>query len=176
MSDSDVAEAMNLSLATTSDVPAIVDLLNLTYRSDVGWTNEHALVGGHRVTFDQVMQIVAGPEADFLIYVQNNCLVSCIRLAVANGVAELGMFAVVPDLQGSGIGSRVIAAAEHYARQNYAASKFVMSVLAPRAELIAYYERRGYQRTGRVMPFPVDENVGSPKVTGLMLEELEKTA
>ena len=29
-------------------------------------------------------------------------------------------------------------------------------------ELIAWYERNGYKKTGKVLPFPVDERYGIP--------------
>jgi len=32
-----------------------------------------------------------------------------------------------------------------------------MTVISSRTELIAYYERRGYRRTGELRPFPVAE-------------------
>jgi hypothetical protein len=45
-----------------------------------------------------------------------------------------------------------------------------------REELIAFYERRGFSRTGEFKPFPVGEpRFGLPKVPGLKFELLEKT-
>jgi hypothetical protein len=36
-------------------------------------------------------------------------------------------------------------------------------VITIREELIAWYEKHGYQKTGRVLPFPVDERYGIPR-------------
>jgi len=52
-------------------------------------------------------------------------------------------------------------------------------VIRQRDELIAWYERRGYRRTGRTEPFPYgDERAGIPKQDDLefvvMEKELEK--
>lgn len=50
-----------------------------------------------------------------------------------------------------------------------------MSVIDVRDELIAFYERRGYRRTGIVKPFPYgDERFGIPLRQDLRFEVLEK--
>ena len=49
-----------------------------------------------------------------------------------------------------------------------------MSILSHRPELLAYYQRRGYQFNGNKMPFPNDGNNGEPKRDDLELLELEK--
>ena len=50
-----------------------------------------------------------------------------------------------------------------------------MTVIDIRDELIAFYERRGYARTGRKKPFPYgDERFGIPKRDDLRFEILEK--
>jgi len=41
-------------------------------------------------------------------------------------------------------------------------------------ELIAFYERRGYRRTGVSKTFPVNPELWMPKVADLRLEILEK--
>ena len=51
-----------------------------------------------------------------------------------------------------------------------------MTVIEQRAELIAWYERRGYQRTGEYRPFPYgDERFGIPRRDDLRFEWLVKT-
>jgi hypothetical protein len=49
-----------------------------------------------------------------------------------------------------------------------------MSVITLRDELIAYYERRGYRRTGQFSPFPTDLHDTRPLVDNLQFETLEK--
>jgi hypothetical protein len=50
-----------------------------------------------------------------------------------------------------------------------------MTVIRQRESLIAWYERRGYQRTGETKPFPYgDESVGRPKVSDLEFAALAK--
>jgi hypothetical protein len=50
-----------------------------------------------------------------------------------------------------------------------------MTVIDLRDELIAFYERRGYHRTGVFKPFPYgDARFGLPKRNDLRFEVLEK--
>ena len=86
----------------------------------------------------------------------------------------LSMLVVKPGLQGSGIGRQLIEVAEMRARETWSSSKMTMSVITIRPELIAYYERRGYRRTGEMKPFVFDEVHGIPRVDGIELEVLEK--
>ncbi len=48
-------------------------------------------------------------------------------------------------------------------------------MISVRRELVAYYERRGYAKTGVSEPFPEnDPRFGLPKVRGLTFVELAK--
>jgi ribosomal protein S18 acetylase RimI-like enzyme len=64
------------------------------------------------------------------------------------------MLSVSPELQGGGLGRTLIAAAEDHARTDWGATAMEMTVIERRAELIAWYERVGYRRTGELRPFP----------------------
>jgi hypothetical protein len=50
-----------------------------------------------------------------------------------------------------------------------------MTVIRQREELVAYYERRGYARTGEGRPFPLDDpRFGIPKRRDLSFVVLAK--
>lgn len=49
----------------------------------------------------------------------------------------------------------------------------IMYVLDVRSELIAYYERGGYTKTGHVEPYPYEADVGFPLVP-IQLIEMKK--
>ena len=54
-------------------------------------------------------------------------------------------------------------------------SRMRMTVISLRKELIEYYERRGYMKTGLAEPFPEnDPRFGLPKIKGLLFVELAK--
>lgn len=64
------------------------------------------------------------------------------------------MLSVHVDGQTNGVGRALLAAAEPVARERWQARTMVLHVVSVRAELLAWYERRGYRRTGRLVPFP----------------------
>jgi ribosomal protein S18 acetylase RimI-like enzyme len=73
------------------------------------------------------------------------------------------MLTVSPELQGGGIGKKLMQAAEDLAKENDI-PKISMTVISVRKELIEYYERRGYKNTGETKPFPMnDPKFGLPK-------------
>jgi ribosomal protein S18 acetylase RimI-like enzyme len=86
-----------------------------------------------------------------------------------------GMFAVDPGEQGSGLGKQVLAEAERIAREEWRCRGMRMTVIVQREELIAWYGRRGYRRTGEYQPFPYgDERFGIPRRDDLRFEVLLK--
>ncbi|WP_367108867.1 GNAT family N-acetyltransferase [uncultured Psychrobacter sp.] len=187
-----------LRQAKADDVSAIEQLLNICYRQDKGWTNEADLVGGIRTTQTELTQTIAAPKHYFFVYPKTTTgtrtgqetgeLLGCIAVEMKDDTgsgrhAYIGMFAVHPDLQGCGVGHVILQAAETFAIRHLSSSeaqsgkqpsRLTMSILSHRPELLAYYERRGYQLNGNKMPFPDDGNNGDPKRQDLMLLELEK--
>jgi ribosomal protein S18 acetylase RimI-like enzyme len=74
------------------------------------------------------------------------------------------MLTIEPTLQASGLGRGLLAAAEEFVHDRWQVSRMVMTVIEQRPELIAWYERRGYRRTGETAPFPYgDPRFGEPK-------------
>jgi ribosomal protein S18 acetylase RimI-like enzyme len=113
-------------------------------------------------------------DSAILLCQQTDQIVGCVHLQKRATAGYLGMFVVAPTLQGSGIGKQFMAAAEGYAQQQWGVSRMTMSVITLRDELIAYYERRGYRRTGEFAPFPTDLLDTTPLVDNLQFETLEK--
>lgn len=64
-------------------------------------------------------------------------------------VASFGQFAVRPDLQGSGLGSRLLDEAESMARAEDV-TELCLNTAEPATELREYYTRRGYRLVGYV--------------------------
>ena len=194
----DKAAKVFLRQADVNDVSALEQLLNLCYRQDEGWTNEADLVGGIRTTADELAGVIANPKHYVFVYPQTDTgerggkeigeLLGCIAVDIKvetgsdkkshSNKAYIGMFAVHPKLQGAGIGNMILQAAETFAerhlKSNNQPTRLTMSILSHRPELLAYYQRRGYQLNGNSMPFPVDGNNGEPKRDDLVLLELEK--
>lgn len=167
--------------ARPADVPAVVGLVESAYRggeSLAGWTSEAELIEGQRTDAAMVAALIAEPGARVLLAEEAGILHVCCELrepGAPGGPAYFGMFAVRPSLQGGGYGRIVLAEAERIARDEFGATVLEMTVIRQRESLIAWYERRGYQRTGETKPFPYgDESVGQPKVSDLEFAALAK--
>ena len=164
--------------ATVDDVDAIVALVESAYRgegSKRGWTTEADMLGGRRTGPDDILACLQRPHSRILLAERDDTLLACAHVAEEDGAGYFGMFSVRPELQGGGIGKLVLAEAERVAREEWALPAMRMTVIDIRDELIGFYERRGYRRTGVTRPFPYgDERFGVPKRDDLRFEVLEK--
>jgi ribosomal protein S18 acetylase RimI-like enzyme len=178
--------------ATHADVPAIVALVTSAYRGEAsraGWTTEADLLDGARIDPDLLRADIGRPRSRVLLAErmppagrEAGCghpsreLVACAHVAAEeDGAGYFGMFAVRPGLQGSGIGHALLAEAERIVREDWTLPRMRMSVIDLRDELIAWYQRRGYRRTGVYKPFPYgDPRFGIPRRDDLRFEVLEK--
>lgn len=164
--------------ATAVDVPALVALVESAYRGDAsraGWTTEADLLEGQRTDPEGVLAVVTDENSRLLVADVDGETVACCHVEHRGTHAYFGMFAVRPTAQGGGLGKLVMAEAESLARGEWGASEMHMTVIRQRDELIAWYERRGYRRTGRMSPFPYgDERFGIPQRDDLEFELLVK--
>lgn len=164
--------------ATAADVPALVELVESAYRGDdsrAGWTTEADLLDGQRTDPDGVLAVVTDESSILLVVERDGEIVACCQLEHRGTHAYFGMFAVRPSLQGAGLGKVIMAEAERVVRAEWDAREMHMTVIRQRDELIAWYERRGYRRTGRMSPFPYgDDRFGIPQRADLEFELLVK--
>lgn len=171
--------------ATAADVDTIVALVESAYRGDAskqGWTTEADLLDGRRTGADDVFASIERPRSCILLAErpltspgQARDLLACAHVAEEDGAGYFGMFSVQPNLQGSGIGKLVLDEAERIVHDEWTLPAMRMTVIDIRDELIAFYERRGYRRTGIIKPFPYgDARFGLPKRDDLRFEVLEK--
>ncbi len=163
---------------TLEEAEFIAKLVNSAYRGDsskAGWTSEADLLDGRRTDLLEIQSLIQdAANSMILLCLQNDEVIGSVLLQIKGAEAYLGMFVVRPDLQGNGIGKQLLSAAERIAQQEWSVSKITMSVITLRPELIAFYQRRGYRRTGEVLPFPDDPAAGIPLVPDLQFEMLEK--
>jgi ribosomal protein S18 acetylase RimI-like enzyme len=183
--DDGVFARMHISPARPADLPDIVELVNSAYRGDSareGWTHEADLLDGQRTDVDSLRRELGGAHPATILCLREGAdgpIAACVfieRMADGNSGAKchLGMLTVRPARQSRGLGRAVLAAAERQAR-DWGAVAVEMTVIHSRDTLIAYYERRGYRRTGESRPFPSDDpRFGRPTCDDLHFVVLEK--
>ena len=167
------------SIADRKDALEITKLVNLAFRGDSsrqGWTTEADILHGQRIDFDRIVEIIETPKncIHLLRQKSNLELVACSHLEILKDHVYLGMLTVNPLLQSRGLGHLILQKAEEQAK-TWGFSKIKMTVIAQRIELIAWYERKGYQKTNERKPFPYgNPRMGIPQRDDLYFEVLEK--
>ena len=166
--------------ARTEDIGAIVALVQSSYRGESGkrgWTTESDMLDGQRTDPAGVGELLRKPRSIVLLAESGGALLACANVEkLDESTAYFGLFAVRPDTQNGGVGRAVMAEAERIAREDFICARMEMTVISIRDELIAWYERRGYRRTGQYSPFPYgDARFGIPRRDDLRFETLVKT-
>jgi ribosomal protein S18 acetylase RimI-like enzyme len=161
---------MSIIAATLTDVPELTALINSSYRgesSKKGWTTEANLIDGQRINNESLTEQMEDPKAVILKNIDDiGKITGCVYLQERGDKLYLGMLTVSPLLQANGLGRQLLQAAEDYARSiNY--HTITMTVITTRIELLNWYERRGYQKTGEVIPLLI------PKQFGILKQPLD---
>ena len=165
---------MRLDAATTDDLPTLQALVERAYRGETaraGWSHEADLLTGQRTSVEELRSFLDAGEY-LLVWRDGGTIRACVRLLrLSDELVYLGMLTVDPALQGEGLGKRLLAAAELYAKEELGAARMEMQVFSRRRELLSFYERRGYRPTGERRPFPYAE---WPQA-GALFDDLEFT-
>lgn len=169
-------------LATAQDAAPLAALVNSAYRGDssrVGWTTEADLLGGQRTDLAALGDFIERGNREgnraMLLNEREDRPLACVQLERRGDDAYLGMLTIEPARQSSGLGKAMLAAAEAFVLEHWQTRRMTMTVIEQRTELIAWYERRGYVRTGETAPFPYgDIRFGEPKRPDLRFVVLAK--
>lgn len=171
--------------AGAADIDDLVALVQSAYRGDAsrqGWTTEADVLEGQRLDRTLASELIDDPDGTvLLVRAPDGEALACVQLrslgpdAQGRQVAYLGLFAVSPNAQGLGVGSELMAYAEDYVQTTWGSEQIRITVISLRTELISYYERRDYYRTGETEPFPYgDERFGVPQRADLEFAVLVK--
>jgi len=170
---------LSFRCASYADVHAVVSLVQSAYRGEssrAGWTTEADLLDGQRTDALEVRSLVDAADSFVLLAEESGSLLGSVWLARRGDHAHIGMFAVRPTRQASGVGRQLLAHAEAQAAARFDVREVEMTVISQRTELIAWYERRGYRRTNELRPFPYgDPRFGAPRRDDLAFVVLKKT-
>jgi GNAT superfamily N-acetyltransferase len=143
---------MNIRMAQLEDAENIAGLVNAAFRP------ERFFAEADRTDPDKVRELLH--KGKFLLTEEAGRLTGCVYVEVRGNHGYFGLLAVEPALQRSGLGSRMVTAAEEYCR---AAGCNVMdlTIVNLRTELPAFYHRLGYAENG-TLPFPSDQHTNQP--------------
>ena len=171
---------MQSEIATVADAKPLSDLVNAAYRGSggrLGWTHEAELISGERAKSSEVAATINDSSTTVLVRRGDNppALLGCVAVEMNSpNRCMISMLAVAPELQASGLGRSLLADAEWLAADK-GATIAKITVVQQREALIAWYERRGYRRTGSHEAFPYgDDSVGIPLRADLQFVVLEK--
>jgi GNAT superfamily N-acetyltransferase len=132
--------------ARESDAEALVQLINHAFLV------ERFFIDGDRIDLAGVRQFLK--LGVFLLEEEIGRPVACVYVEVRADRGYFGLLSVDPVRQGSGLGKRLVAAAEDYCRESGCAF-LDLQIVDLRAELPAFYRKLGYGETGTA-PFPAD--------------------
>lgn len=149
-----------LRLAEQHDIAELVHMINSAYRNphQNSWTNESEIVDGDRIDHGQLQALIHQQNQTpfrslFLVaeihHQMTDEIIGCIAIESHQQDVEIGTFCITPQWQNLGFGAQVLNAAETYAmKMKPDLRQMVMWVLDARLELIDFYIRHGYVKTG----------------------------
>jgi N-acetylglutamate synthase-like GNAT family acetyltransferase len=134
-----------LRIAEVEDAEAIVSVINAAFRQA-----ESFLIDRDRVDLETLRDLLQ--KGTFLIAEDAGVLWGCVYVEFSGDRSYLGLLAVDPQRQKSGLGSTLMNFAEAHCAK--AGSRFMdLRIVSVRKELPSFYRRRGYVEAG-TEPFP----------------------
>jgi len=138
--------------AQLDDAPRIMRLINDAFRT------ERFFIDEDRVDIDAVRTRLG--QGDFLLAEEDGALLGCVYVEVRGERGYFGLLAVDSAKRRSGLGTRLMNAAEDRARA--ARCRFMdLTVVNLRKELPPFYTARGYVESG-TEPFPAAARAKMP--------------
>ena len=143
---------MKLRTAQLADSENIARLVNAAFRP------ERFFIDADRTNPEKVRALLQ--KGEFLLAEEKDALAGCIYIELRGERGYFGLLAVHPARQRSGLGARLVAAAEEYCRA--AGCQFMdLTIVNLRTELPGFYHRLGYVESG-TLPFPSDQQANQP--------------
>lgn len=138
---------VQVRIAKREDAEGITTVINSAFRGAEGF-----FIDKDRIDVKSVLNFLA--TGKFLLAESGGMLLGCVYVEPRGNRSYLGLLAVDPDKQKSGLGSVLMEAAEDYCR-GLGLSFMDIKIVNLREDLPAFYGRRGYVETG-TSPFPTD--------------------
>ena len=158
------AEAKNVSLrfAQSVDVEPLARLINGAF------IVEQPFIEGDRIDPRGVRAYME--KGKFLVAEGSPGLAGCVYVELRGERGYIGLLGVEPSRQGTGLGRKLMEAAENYFRAAHCRA-IDLRIISPRRPLPAFYAHLGYTETGTA-PFAPDVPVKVPCHYVLMSKQL----
>jgi GNAT superfamily N-acetyltransferase len=136
----------SIRLAVAEDVEPLARLINAAF------VLEQPFIEGERIDPAGVRSYM--DKGKFLVMEDSTGLAGCVYVELRGERGYLGLLGIEPRRQGSGLGRKLMDAAENYFRA--AGCRAIdLRTISPRTPLPAFYAHLGYARTGTA-PFAPD--------------------
>jgi ribosomal protein S18 acetylase RimI-like enzyme len=133
------SQSLHIREATASDIAQMVPIVNAAFAVE-------KFIDGTRTDEEHMSEMMR--KGTFLIAEDGaGKIAASVYTELRGDRAYFGMLAVDPSRQGSGLGRKMIAAAEEFTR-SYGAKHMDITVLSLRPELPPLYRKFGYIETG----------------------------
>ncbi len=132
-------ETVSIRATVTGDIPALVRLINTAF------IVEQFVFEGDRINAEETQAFME--TGKFLVAEDSGGFAGCVYVEVRQGRGYLGLLAVDPSRQGTGLGRKLVAAAEDYFR-TAGCSAVDLRVISQRTPLPPFYRRLGYAEIG----------------------------
>src|SRR5258708_258747 len=126
---------MRIRRADDEDVPALTRLINPAF------VVEQIVFEGDRV--DDLGVRVYMSSGTFLVAEASGTLVGCVYIETRGNRSYLGLLSVQPESQGTGLGRRLVAAAENFGRESGSQIMDLRIISARQRHLSPFYQRLG---------------------------------
>lgn len=132
--------------AQSADVEALAALINIAFRVELPF------IEGDRISPDGVREYMK--KGKFLLAEDSGGLCGCVYVEVRGDRGYLGLLGVEPKRQGTGLGRKLMDAAEQFSRDAHCVA-VDLRIVSARTPLPGFYRHLGYVETGTA-PFPHD--------------------
>jgi GNAT superfamily N-acetyltransferase len=139
--------SVTMRVGESADAAAISALVNTAFRP------ERFFIDADRTNPEKIAVLLA--KGKFLLFCEGQMLVGCVYAELRGERGYFGLLSVDPARQRTGLGGKLIKAAEDYCRD--AGCGFMdLTFVNVRKELPGYYQRFGYREIG-TLPFPPEQ-------------------
>ena len=139
---------MKVRTATESDFHSILNLINAAFQVERFFKNQDRLSAPDLESYFQ--------SGTFLVGEDKGKIVGCVYVELKGKRAYFGLLSIDPSRQKTGLGRRLVSAAEEFARET-GAHFMDLRIIHLRTELSIVYSKLGYQVIGSE-PYPEERN------------------